>query len=139
MYTRRLLMLGLIAPLLALGLAVVPARPARADNDWAWALGGLLLGSLLFNDDAHHYAYYEPPAAQAYYYPHSRVYVWPERSHAKYYPYGYRYWKYAGANWQGRPVYAPVQQAPKLRGPRRWVKIDADHQHPVFRVHGRHR
>jgi hypothetical protein len=135
MSTNRLFALSLIVPLLSLGLLMGTPRPAKASDDLGWLLGGAVLGALLFSDQPHHYSYYEPPTAQVYYYPSTRVYVWPERPEGRYYPYGHRYWVFAGYNWRGRPVFVPVSQAPRLQGTREYVRLGAGHYvRPVFRV-----
>jgi len=134
MYTKRLVALGLIVPILGLGLMILPARPAKASDDWAWALGGAVLGALLFSDQPHHHAYYEPPAKEVYYYPGARAYAFRARGDTAYYPYGHRYWAFAGYNWRGRPVYVPAARPKRLSGPYEIVTLGRARTGPVFRI-----
>ncbi len=72
MYANKLLSVGLVLPVLAVGLMLGAPQPAQAGDDLAWLLGGVALGAILSN--GHHYGYYEPPVVgETYYYPEAQV------------------------------------------------------------------
>ena len=133
MLSKRSVAMALMVPVLATVLTFgVTPRPARADDNWAWLLGGLVLGALIGSDGGHNY--YAPRPARAYYYPGPRVYAYPPGLTS--YPAGCRYWRFAGYNWRGRPVYVPVRNW-RAEGPRTAVMFREGNGGPVFRFDGR--
>ena len=132
MSTNRLVAFGLVLPILVTGLTLATPRKAQADDEWLWALGGLIVGALIASDNDHGDRYYAPPRrAKTYYYPRHRAYVFvPVKAGPRYRP---RYWTPAGHMWRGRPVWVPAQVKGPLQGPRHVATFQPGHD-PVLKV-----
>jgi hypothetical protein len=132
MSASRTVALGLVVSILVTGLTIATPRKAQADDEWLWALGGLVVGSLLASDHGARY-YAPPPRARIFYYPRHRLYMLiPVNTGPRWRA---RYWIPAGQSWRGRPVWAPATAPRTLEGPRKAVVFKRGHE-PVLRLKG---
>jgi hypothetical protein len=103
----------LMAPVMATGLALGTPRPAQA-NDTGAFIAGAVLGVLLDNVfDRDYPTGFSFGYSSGYGYGDRGWYSWPQAGvfalpeYARPYPYGHRWWEFAGT-FKGRPVFAPA-------------------------------